>query len=83
MFSGYSGDFRRFVLSRREDECGVSGTGVVAEGVKFSSGQCVITWLTRTPSVAIYHTIDDVESVHGHHGKTEIIWIDAQEQKNP
>ncbi len=69
--------FRRFVLYRSEDECNVSGTGVVAEGIKFSSGRCVIAWLTSTPSVAIYESIDDVEKVHGHGGKTIVKWVDT------
>lgn len=69
--------FRKFILSRSEDECNVSGTGIVAEGVQFSSGRCVISWVTATPSVAIYETIGDVEIVHGHGGKTVIKWIDA------
>ncbi len=72
--------FRRFILNRMEDECRVSGTGLVAEGVQFSSGKCVITWLTRTPSVAVYENISDVEAVHGHGGKTEITWVDPDEK---
>ncbi len=71
--------FRRFILNRHEDECSVSGTGLVAEGVQFSSGRCVITWLTRTPSVGVYETIADVEAVHGHKGKTRVEWIDGEE----
>ncbi len=68
--------FRRFLLDRSEDECRVSGTGVVAEGIQFSSGHCVITWLTDTPSIAIYETISDLEKVHGHGGKTTVRWLD-------
>jgi hypothetical protein len=69
--------FRKFVLYRREDECHVSGTGTVAEGIQFSSGRCVIAWLTETPSVSLYERIEDVEAVHGHGGKTVVRWIDA------
>jgi hypothetical protein len=68
--------FRRFILSRHEDACGVSGTGLVAEGIEFSSGRCVICWLTLTPSIAVYENIADVEKVHGHGGKTVIKWLD-------
>jgi hypothetical protein len=68
--------FRRFILSRHEDECGVSGTGLVAEGIEFSSGRCVICWLSHTASIAIYESISDVEKVHGHGGKTVIEWLD-------
>jgi len=68
--------FRRFILSRHEDECGVSGTGFVAEGIQFSSGRCVICWRTLTPSIAVYESIEDVVKVHGHRGKTVIQWLD-------
>ncbi len=68
--------FKKFILSRSEDECKVSGTGIVAEGIQFSSGRCVISWVTATPSIAIYENIGDVEIVHGHRGKTLIKWID-------
>ena len=69
--------FRKFVLYRKEDECHVSGTGAVAEGIQFSSGRCVIAWLTETPSVSLYESVEDVLAVHGHGGKTVIKWIDA------
>ena len=64
----------RFHLHRQEDESGVSGTGVVAEGVRFSDGRCVLRWLTRVSSIAIYNSIEDVEAIHGHGGKTIIQW---------
>lgn len=65
---------KTFYLDRKVDESGVSGTGIVAEGVQFSDGTCVVHWLTRTASVAIYPNIDDLIEVHGHDGNTEIIW---------
>ncbi len=79
MMEHNSKTFRRFLLYRIEDDCKVSGTGTVAEGVQFTSGRCVIFWLTDTPSVAVYHDIIDVEKVHGHGGKTIIRWIDTQD----
>lgn len=63
-----------FKLNRIEDEGGVSGTGIVAEGVVFSNGRCVISWLTDISSIAIYDSIEMVEKVHGHQGKTRIEW---------
>jgi len=68
--------FRKFILYRTEDVCGVSGTGKVAEGIQFSSGKCVISWISDTPSVEVYDNIEGIELIHGHHGKTEIRWID-------
>lgn len=69
---------RRFVLNRIEDESGVSGTGIVAEGIQFSDGRCVIRWLTNVQSLAIYQNVSEVEAVHGHQGKTVILWQDVE-----
>ena len=44
---------RPFWLQRVEDESGVSGVGLVAEGVLFSNGWCSLTWLTGHKSVAV------------------------------
>lgn len=70
--------FRRFVLFRKEDETGVSGTGIVAEGALFSTNKSVISWLSDTPSVEVYDSIEEIERIHGHQGKTVIQWIDRK-----
>lgn len=70
---------RRFRLKRLEDETGISGIGYVAEGVRFSDGKCVISWLTDTSSIGIYHNIDEMIYIHGHGGKTVIEWEDFPE----
>lgn len=62
-----------FWLQRVEDESGVSGVGLVAEGVIFSNGWCALTWLTEHTSVAFYQGIEEVEAIHGHDGKTKIV----------
>lgn len=67
---------RTFRLIRAEDETGVSGTGTVAEGVEFDNGKAVLSWLTRYQSIAIYQSIGDVEAIHGHNGKTQVVWDD-------
>lgn len=67
---------RRFNLVRDQDVTGVSGTGVVAEGVVFSTGQVCMTWLTAINSTVIYPSIDNVQHIHGHGGATRIVWLD-------
>jgi len=67
---------RRFQLQRHEDVTGVSGTGIVAEGVEFSTGKVVLQWLTETSSVVIWGSIEDAIKVHGHGGLTELVWVD-------
>ena len=68
---------RRFQLNRQNDQSGVSGVGVVAEGVQFSDGRCALRWLTAPSSFGIYSSIGDVETIHGHGGDTRVEWIDA------
>ena len=71
---------RRFVVVRREDETGISGTGIVAEGVVFWDGTCVIKWTTDTSSLGIYKSHVEMIHLHGHGGKTFIKWIDEKQE---
>ena len=68
------GGVRTFHLLRLDDESGVSGIGWVAEGAVFSNGWVVLVWPTGTPSLNFYASIDDVEAVHGHGGRTRIVF---------
>lgn len=67
---------RRFLLIRDEDVSGVSGTGVVAEGVVFATGKVVLSWCSEYRSVTVYDTVSDLETVHGHEGRTRTEWLD-------
>ena len=67
---------RRFVLIRVEDLTGVSGTGEVAEGTVFSSGLAVIHWLREPYAMGVYQSLEDVITVHGHEGRTQLQFID-------
>ncbi len=69
---------RRFVLNRTEDETGISGIGIVAEGVQFSRGKVALTWLTQYTLIVFYDGMDQVEAIHGHGGKTRIEWVDGE-----
>jgi len=70
--------FRRFILHRRRDPTGVSGVGMVAEGVQFSDGRCVVRWRTSTApsSTAVHDSIGAVKAIHGHNGDTIVVWLD-------
>lgn len=74
---------RRFLLLRNEDASGVSGTGFVAEGVEFTDGRCVISWLRSVGAQGHYNSIDDVIAVHGHEGKTVVEWVDDEGEDAP
>ena len=57
---------RRFVMHREHDVSGVSGTGLVLEGVLFSTGVVVIHWLTPPPrgSISVFDSLDQFLSIH-------------------
>jgi hypothetical protein len=66
---------RRFFLVRKEDLSGVSGTGVVAEGVEFQHGMVVVSFY-KFASAIVYPNMRNAIDVHGHDGRTEIIYKD-------
>lgn len=68
------GKSKLFKLNRLEDPTGISGEGIIAEGVQFSDGRCVLNWMTEVGSMGIYHSMEDIETLHGHDGKTVIEW---------
>lgn len=76
---------RRFQLHRDIDETGVSGTGVVAEGVLFTSGRVALEWPSEFPTSVVFHDrgIESVEAVHGHNGKTRIVFLDPDPAGEP
>lgn len=63
-----------FYLYRKIDESGVSGTGFVAEGVRFASGKIALSWLGNVTSCTVYDDMEAVNRIHGHNGKTIIAW---------
>jgi hypothetical protein len=68
---------RRFELHRDTDISGVSGTGVVADGVQFPDGTVALRWRGELPSSTIHDRgIAAVISIHGHGGHTRIFWPD-------
>jgi hypothetical protein len=68
---------RTFKLGRDEDETGISGTGIVAEGIEFSNGMCAMCWLTAMHSVAVYPNVRQLEAIHGHNGRARIVFDPA------
>jgi hypothetical protein len=67
---------RRFYLNRLEDDSGVSGPGHVAEGCLFSNGRVAVTFLVVPFSMLWYLSVPEMLSVHGHGGKTQLVWTD-------
>lgn len=71
---------RRFKLLRHVDHSGVSGTGLVAEGVVFGDGKAVVHWRGPYASIVVWDNIEHAIEVHGHGGGTELVWLDLPEQ---
>ena len=73
-----------FTVYRQHDETGVSGDGVVIEGVVMATGQCVVHWLYPAPrgSIAMFDSISDFATVHikPHPGNETIITYEDGEQ---
>lgn len=72
---------RRFQLVRREDVSGMSGTGIVAEGIKFRDGKCAYRWLTAPGTTQIAESPHDIQHIHGHNGRTELRYLDDREHE--
>lgn len=63
---------------RTEDISGVSGTGVIAEGCQFHTGECMLVWFGKIHTTNRYDSIEDLIAIHGHEGRTYIEWKDGQ-----
>lgn len=86
---------KTFELHRDEDETGVSGTGVVAEGCVFSDGcatpyasegfggpgWCAMRWKNEPKTTTLFPSLSVVEIIHGHGGKTRIVWLGQEEPR--
>ncbi|MGW0012549.1 hypothetical protein ACWDVX_22740 [Streptomyces tendae] len=72
---------RRFVLRRRTDVSGISGTGDIADGVQWPDGTASLRWRGPHPKADFCDRgIDTAEFVHGHGGATEIVWLDQDDE---
>lgn len=69
-------DARRFQLYRREDVSGVSGTGVVADGILWPDGTASLKWRGPDSSVVFWFSVKSMLTIHGHDGKTVVLWLD-------
>lgn len=79
---------RTFKLIRLQDLTGTSGCGHVASGQVDSKGQTTIRWTVdakladgskrKINSVTTFEHWTDAVLLHGHGGKTVLIWDDTQ-----
>jgi len=74
---------RTFHVIRDEDVSGVSGVGVIAEGVLFSSGKVFVNWISMHKIVEMADSVAEWQAVHGHDGRTRISWDDEVKELEP
>jgi hypothetical protein len=68
---------RVFHLIRDEDHTGVSGTGIVAEGIVFSTGRVALHWTASgLSSTALHDSLENLVAIHGHSGRTRVVFLD-------
>ena len=70
---------RTFDLVRYHDVSGVSGEGIVAQGVQFDDGQVALQWPQPNRSVAVWDSVDRMLAVHGHNGLTVVRFHDGDD----
>ena len=66
---------RLFHLVRQTDSTGISGTGIVAEGVVYGDGTVIMRWRGPHTSIAIWPSVQQMLNVHGHYGDTRIEYL--------
>jgi hypothetical protein len=70
----------RFVLARHSDPSGISGTGLIAEGVEWTGGTADLHWLTEHETFVHWPGgIAAILAIHGHNGATVVRWLDVAE----
>jgi hypothetical protein len=69
---------KTFKVYRIEDVSGVSGTGIIAEGVQFHDGQCVVSWFGQHHTLEISPSVETFMAIHGHSGKTTLQWSNGR-----
>ncbi len=74
------GEPRLFSLIRTDDVSGVSGTGRVADGVRWPDGTVTVRWRTTTASTVFFSCLADAEAIHGHDGRTKVVWCSDLER---
>lgn len=73
----------RFLLVRHQDVSGVSGTGVVAHGVRWADGTATLRWRTKFKSTALYESMEELVFIHAHDGASGIVWLDRNQNQDP
>lgn len=63
----------RFELHRDDDVTGVSGDGIVADGIRLPDGRAVLRWRGPRSSTVLWRSMEHAVAVHGHDGATRVV----------
>ncbi len=67
---------RRFVLNRSQDVTGISGTGVILNGVEhIPGGLCSVYW-PKYGTTGQYPSMKVLEAIHCYNGNAVVEWLD-------
>ena len=69
-----------YLLVRKEDPSGISGTGVIAQAVEWSDGSGVLHWPEnpaeeKPETTTVFASFKDIRKLHGHGDKTVLVKI--------
>jgi hypothetical protein len=71
---------RPFVLVRHYDPTGISGVGIIGEGVAWTGGSADLHWMTEHESFVHWPGgLPEILAVHGHNGSTVARFLDEPE----
>lgn len=71
---------RPFVLVRHFDPTGISGIGIIGEGVEWTGGTADLHWMTEHESFVHWPGgLPEILAVHGHNGSTVCRFLDEPE----
>ena len=65
---------RRFVLERREDVTGISGTGIILYGVEWYPGGPVDVYWLKTKTTGQYPSMDVLRATHCYNDNARVIY---------
>lgn len=73
---------RKFKLYRKRDKTGISGTGLVAEGVQFFNDKVALTWTSSVKTMEVMDSWKDFLTIHihNHNNNSTIVWEDGEEE---
>lgn len=69
---------RPFVLRRDRDISGVSGTGIILDGILWPDGQAVIHWRGKWALTTPHPSMESILDIHDHGGQGDlhVLWAD-------